>query len=314
MFKLFTSILTFSITLSAMASPHVGIIVKMEGKAQLLTEPSDKAPSGGKSALFEGVYYKVLNARLGSKVKNGNILRTNKDSKAKIVFKNGDQFMVGQASAFKIDWSRNSVKKKPETTVELMYGALRGVVDKEGPRKNSKFKTRDAVMGIRGTDFHLLQKGTSGNSVLSVLRGNVEVQAKKTNRNVRVSKGFSAEVSKTGNSPKVSLIKTTKADLIKVHKDSEIKKPRAVSDAKVKMEIEQLEKKATENVLRDINRYEPQLYKALKKNNVEDAEEINKIVVGKIFKKAPKKRQKVGIDTLNLDEDAYDEYFKDGDF
>ncbi|MBC75662.1 MAG: hypothetical protein CME64_06570 [Halobacteriovoraceae bacterium] len=257
MFKLFTSILTFSITLSAMAIPHVGIIVKMEGKAQLLTEPSDKAPSGGKSALFEGVYYKVLNARLGSKVKNGNILRTNKDSKAKIVFKNGDQFMVGQASAFKIDWSRNSVKKKPETTVELMYGALRGVVDKEGPRKNSKFKTRDAVMGIRGTDFHLLQKGTSGNSVLSVLRGNVEVQAKKTNRNVRVSKGFSAEVSKTGNSPKVSLIKTTKADLIKVHKDSEIKKPRAVSDAKVKMEIEQLEKKATENVLRDINRYEP---------------------------------------------------------
>ena len=107
MFKLFISFLTVLISLSTLASPHVGIIVKMQGNAQLLTNPSTKAPSGGKNVLFEGVYYKVLNVKLGTKVKNGNILRTNKDSKAKIVFKNGDQFMVGQASAFKIDWSRS---------------------------------------------------------------------------------------------------------------------------------------------------------------------------------------------------------------
>ncbi|MBG59973.1 MAG: hypothetical protein CMJ16_05885 [Peredibacter sp.] len=313
MFKLFISFLTVLISLSTLASPHVGIIVKMQGNAQLLTNPSTKAPSGGKNVLFEGVYYKVLNVKLGTKVKNGNILRTNKDSKAKIVFKNGDQFMVGQASAFKIDWSRKKTKKA-ETTVELMYGALRGVVDKDGPRKGSTFKTRDAVMGIRGTDFHLLQKGTSGDSVLSVLRGNIEVQTKNAKKKIEVSKGFSAEVSKIKDSPKVSLVKTTKSDLIKVHKDSVIKDAKKPTEKAVKKEIEELEKKAAENVLKDISRYEPNLYQALKKNKVNDAEEINKIVVGKIFKAAPKKKKKVGIDTLNLDEDAYEEYFKDGEF
>ncbi|MCO4753636.1 MAG: FecR domain-containing protein [Bacteriovoracaceae bacterium] len=310
MFKIFSFFLTFLISYSIWASPHVGIIVKLQGQAQLLTNPAHKPSGSGKSILFEGVYYDLMKARLGTKVKNGNILRTGNGAKAKVVFKNGDQFLVGEGSAYKISWARKKKQNKEQTTVELMYGAIRGVVDKDGPRHNSRVKTKDAVMGIRGTDFHIWQQGTSGDSQLSVLRGQVELKTKKDNKSLKVEKGFSAEVAKSGKSNKLSLLKTTKTDLIKIHKDSRIEKPTKVTNKKLAAQITTLEKKASQTVLKDIKNYDPKLYKVLKSKKIEDTDQINKIVVGKVFVKAPKKKKKIGVDSLNLDEDAYEKYFR----
>ena len=49
---------------SVMAASHVGIIVKKQGKAELLTSPSSKVTGKGPHVLFEGTYYTLKKVML----------------------------------------------------------------------------------------------------------------------------------------------------------------------------------------------------------------------------------------------------------
>lgn len=309
------------------ASGHVGMIVKKQGKVECLTNPTKKANGPG-YVLFEGVFYKqAKKIRLGTKLTNGSILRTGKGAKVKIVYKNGDQMNVGEGTAYQVTWKSKTKKGgKNPGTINLMYGSIRGVINKKGPRSGIKIRTKQAVMGVRGTDFHIGQKGTSGKSSLSVLRGKVEMADKKNpSKKLEVAQGFSAEIQKEVEDKKTAkkdkkkatsvfqVAKTTKNDLVKIQKQSEIKqdeKDLKEAPKALKKQIAKLEKKAVENTLSDIKEYDPELYKNLKEKNVDDVDKINKVVVGKVFEKAPVKKVKIGIDDDELEENAYDKYFK----
>tara|TARA_Y100000385_G_C13061462_1_gene624589 strand:- start:685 stop:1659 length:975 start_codon:yes stop_codon:yes gene_type:complete len=304
------------------ASSHVGMIVKKQGKVELLTNPS-KTASGAGYVLFEGTYYKQAKVRLGKKLTNGSILRTGKGAKVKIVYKNGDQMNIGEGTAYQVSWAKKKVKGKNPGAINLMYGSIRGVINKKGPRSGIKIKTKSAVMGIRGTDFHIGQRGTSGRSSLSVLRGKVEIADKRNpKKKMEVAQGFSAEIKKEvknnkGKKKKTASLfqvaKTTKNELVDIQKESEIKQSKkelAGASKAVKKQLARLEKKAIANTLSDIKEYDPALYKTLKDKNVDDVDKINKVVVGKVFEKAPVKKVKIGIDDDELEENAYDKYFK----
>lgn len=309
----FLILLIFSMNL--FASSYEGVVVRKQGNVELLTNPSKTVTKKGKTILYEGTYYTLEKVRLGMKVKNGNILRTKNGAKARVVYRNGDQVNVGEGSTLKIHWERKQKQKKTQTGFNLIYGKVRAVINKDGPRSGSVVKTRSATMGIRGTDFSVVQKGANSKTALSVIRGKVRFKdAKRPKKAIEVKQGFSAEVENNKKKTSIlSLSKTTKKELEDIQRQSEIKKEKELKNAKLEKELAKLEKKATENTLKDIKTYEPELYKKLKKNKITDVDKINKVVVGKLYVKAPNKKKKLSIDDIDLEDNAYDKYFNDDD-
>ncbi len=316
------------------ASKNVGIILKKQGQVELLSNPNQQLIQKGKTVLYEGLYYSITSVRPGMKIQNGNILRTGAKSKARIVYKNGDQFNVGQGTAYKVSWKKEK-GKKTETTVDLIYGSLRGVVSKKGPRNNLKVKSRTAVMGVRGTDFYFSQKGSSGKTEVSVLRGKVELVQKSPEtmplskeqlKRVEVPQGFSAELIsnliKTDKKTKdksteahITLNQTSKHELLHIQKESKVVESKAdkVVEKEVIRELKQLERQAITTTLEDIKEYQPEVYEEIKKKKVKSIDVVNTTVVAKAFKKAPLKKAKKSFDDLDIEveDDAYDKYFSD---
>ncbi len=323
----FFLICTLALVSHTIFASNVGMVIKRQGHVELLTEPAKKVTGQGKKVLYEGTYYTLKKVRPGTKIKNGNILRTGKKAKAKIVFKNGDQFNVGEGTAYQINWKKASSKKTKGSTVHLIYGSLRGIISKKGPRNNLRVKSKNAVMGVRGTDFHFSQKGTSGKTSISVLRGKVDVnEVLKPKKIVKIQQGFSAEILKTTTKKKIAgkekskvhtklnIIKTTKNDLVHIQKDSKIeesKQDKAIPKS-MKVEIMKREQEAIKVTLDDIKEYQPSVYKELKNKKVKSIDTVNTVVVSKAFEKAPVKKQKKGFDELNLEleDNAYKKYFK----
>lgn len=155
---------------------HVGRLIKLTGDVKIYSNPGKKITGPAPHVLLDGQYYSVKKARLGMKIKNGSILETGNKSKARIVYKNGDQFNVGEGTAYSINWSRTRKSKKKGSIVNLMRGKLRAIVSKKGPRNNMKVTTKFASMGVRGTDFFVTKKGNVGSTKLTVLRGEVALK------------------------------------------------------------------------------------------------------------------------------------------
>lgn len=321
---------TLILSLNSFANKNVGIIVKKKGDVELLTSPSKKFIQNKGIVLYEGLYYTQKKVRPGSKLRNGDILKTGKEAKARVVYKNGDQFNIGEGTALKISWKKTQLKAKSKPTINLINGAIRGIISKKGPRSGLKIRSRSAVMGVRGTDFHFAQRGTSGQTSVSVLRGKVEVAKKEAPKKpVQLAQGFSAQlnqkslpprnkkVSKGKKSPKVmsrlEVVKTTKKDLVDIQKDSKILNADRVKVSKdVAKELKNLEKSAIQTTLEDIKEYQPKIYQKLKDKKITQVDTVNTVVVSQALEKAPTKSSKKGLDQMGVDlnEDTYKKYFK----
>jgi hypothetical protein len=309
----YLTIIFLLITQSALSfagNPNqVGTIVKKFGKAELFTSPSkNKVQGKGPHALFEGIYYKIQPLRPGTKVKNGDIVKTGKKSMVKLVYKNGDQITVGQASWTKVSWHKNPKAKKTQPVLNLIYGSIRGVISKKGPRNRLKIKSKSAVMGVRGTDFFIKQDNFKGDLSVSVLRGQVSIAKKKTPKKItKVTQGFTAELQKKS---KIQIQKTSKVDLVAIQKRTKIVSKTKVKDPIVKKEIIALEKVALKTTLEDIKEYDKKLYAKIIKKKLKSVDDVNTVVVSTAFKKAPAKKKKANMDDIDLDSDVYKKYFK----
>ncbi|MGK0367601.1 MAG: hypothetical protein ACI9QD_000739 [Thermoproteota archaeon] len=319
---------------SLAAGKHAGILVRKSGAVELFLHPSKSVQGKGAHALFQGLYYTVKkNPRLGFKIPNGTVIKTGRKSKARIVYKNGDQFNVGEGTSYKIVSVVSKKSKKGSTTVNLLYGKLRAIISKKGPRNNMKIKTNTAVMGIRGTDFYVNKTSSLKGAEVTVLRGMVEIKPKnKKLKTVKIQKGFTAKAPKPKRIIKrkksklaakikqevevleeVKVLITSKQELIVIQTQSVIKKEEMskkdkIATKKIAKILEKLEKKAVENTLDDIKVYDPDLYKKLKKDKVASVDVINTTVVKKMFKKAPDRPLKPGLENLG-DDDVYERYF-----
>jgi hypothetical protein len=303
---------------TAFAAPkHAGVIVKIKGKGELFVKPKKGLPQ----VLFEGRVYSAQKIKLGLKVRLGDIIRTNNKSKLRIVYKNGDQVTVGPATAYQI--KDLNLAKGGKTGIKLMYGAIRSVISKDGPRTGMKVETRTAAMGVRGTDFFIAQRGSSGNSQVAVIRGEVEVEPKvkkktaqaKPAKKIKVKTGYTAAIneSKKGKKKvKAKVARTTKKDLVKIQMSSVIKKSeetQKAETAEVKKELAQLEKKASEGVLKDIKKYDKNLYNKIKKSKIRSVEALNTVAVKKVYRKAPDGKSVIDAEGTDVIEGAYDAYF-----
>lgn len=175
--KWFLSLLLALWSLELLANEQfVGRIIKISGDVRVFANPSEKIQGPPPHVLYEGKYYSVAPAKLGMKLDNGNILETGGNAKARVIFKNGDQFNIGEGTAYTISWQEKGTKDSGASVVNMMRGQLRAIVSKQGPRNNMEVKTKFASMGVRGTDFYVEKRGNIGETKLTVLRGEVSLK------------------------------------------------------------------------------------------------------------------------------------------
>lgn len=294
---------------------HVATVSKLQGKVDLYA-PVDLYPQlQGTHVLYQSKTYRIVPAEVGTKILNNMIVNTDKKSKAKIVFANGDQIYVTPSSQYEINWQEVKGKaKEGPTGINLMYGAIRMMVDKDGPRTGTKVKTRSATFAVRGTDFHVAQSGSSGVSQVSVLRGKVEASplittSKAKVETVVVESGKSA-LTQVGDAT-AEVVKTTKQDLKQIALESKVEMSEKAVPEVVKQEIVQLEEKARENIIKDIKNADPVLFEEIKTAKIEDLDSLNMKTVENIYEKAPEAKGKPGWRELDeIESDPYGKYFK----
>ena len=330
---------------SALAAPalaadtKVGTLTQVQGEVKVFRNPSKKLPAptpGATHALFEGEYYVVTDAKVGDSVENGAIVRTTPSAKARVVYENGDQFNVGPGTAYKIAWSDRATADKGQiakTEVNLMYGKLRGIIEKGGPRSKLQIKTRTAIMGVRGTDFFIASGGEDNGTHVTVVRGNVEVKPEPAKdapkdappaKAIEIKAGMSAEVtppvevskSAPAVAPAVELRKSTQEDLIGIQRTSVINKATAAATTEEAKKVEQLEKKAVETTMKDIKATDAKLYAELTKDPSKTNDAVNSKAIDKLLAvapKAPEKRKPYKSELDDLEAGAYEKYFKNVD-
>lgn len=299
---------------SAWGSSHVATISKLQGKVELYA-PVDLYPQvQGSHILYQSKTYRIVSAEVGTKILNYMIVNTDKKSKAKIVFSNGDQIYVTPSSQYEVNWEeiKGKVKEGP-TGINLMYGAIRMMVDKEGPRSGTKVKTRSATFAVRGTDFHVAQSGSSGTSQVSVLRGRVEattLKQKNQKAEVLVVETGKSALTQQGQT-QAELVKTTKQDLKQIALESKVEMKEEAIPQELKAEITKLEEKATDNIMKDIKRVDPVLYEEIKTAKITDVDSMNMKTVEKIYEKAPEAKGKPSWRELDeIESDPYGKYFQ----
>ena len=303
----------------------------MTRDVKIFSHPGKSVQGPPPHALFEGEYYSVQDAKPGDKLDNGNIIRTAPGSAAKVVYDNGDQFQVGSGTAYRVSLP----KAKGAPQINLLYGKLRAVVEKGGPRTGMKIKTRSATMGVRGTDFFIADGGSKGTEI-AVLRGEVEVKPEGSKAQAaKIPAGYTADIAapppveekkemKKGEVAKkvepapvqaVEVRKVTQEDLAGIKKVAEAAKAESTIKAAVKEEeqLKKLEAKAGEATMRDIQKTDPKLYEEVKRQGIASADALNEKVIQKVAvtaPSAPEKRKPYMSELEDLENGAYDHYFK----
>ncbi|MCH2534738.1 MAG: FecR domain-containing protein [Bdellovibrionales bacterium] len=301
------SLLTILFSLNLWANVHTGTFVQVNGEVLVLTQAKEKP-----FVLYQNKKYSYKPAKIGSRVGAGEVIQTKGNSKAKIIFANGDSLNIGAGSSIVMP-KPTAKKKQKETELKIIYGKIRSVISKKSPRNNLKIKTKTAVAGVRGTDVyvhHNLQKGT----LVTVMRGKVEVSSaeNKKIKPITVETGYMTtdvleDVQKIDKKP------ITKEKVIEVQVQSTVKPDVEVSET-VKKEIQVLEKQNKEVVLEDIKNYQPEIYQEIKDTKDKmTVEEVSAKVVSKVYKAAPSESPKFKPsqeDLKGIGNDVYEKYFE----
>ncbi|MCB0350013.1 MAG: FecR domain-containing protein [Bdellovibrionales bacterium] len=294
------------------AQTFVGTIVAKKGDVKILRTPAgpeDKGPF----ALYEGNKYSYELAKIGKKIKPSEIIQSGADGKAKIVYPNGDYLVIGVGTTMVMPDVAEKAEAKDSSSVKLIYGRVRALISKSGPRNNMTVKTPTAVAGVRGTDFFTRSNPSAGTEI-TVLRGQVDMSSKnKPKEVVKIKTGFSAEAKpKAESAPKI--IEATKEELLTLQGDTAVqttKEEIASLPAETQEKLNTLAEKSKEAILNDIKLENEDLYKELSANKDLSPEDINTAVVAGLYQMAPsaKKKKPTQEEIDSIGKDVYEKYF-----
>jgi hypothetical protein len=231
-----------------------------------------------------------------------------------LIFVNGDTIIVGSGTAYHVGPTSaepGAAKSKGET-LHLVYGKLRALVSKSGPRRRLEIRTPTAVAGVRGTDLHIKQLGSQ--TQLTVLRGRVEVASvgAPTKKEV-IEQGSTARLREPqATAPEaIEVRKATKVALAEIQQDSTIEVARDLSalTKETQKELAALDQQAKEAALRDLRSHNPSLFKKLKNQKNLDITAINASAVETLAASAPEGPAKPSLEDLAPGTDPYTKYF-----
>jgi len=155
----------------------VGFVVEYTGEVHVYRNPGIKTSKVKRVNMvkYEGKKKQHFRALKYEKLFTGDIIRTGKSSKAKIILKNKNVIFVNEYGKLKLPEPSSS--GKDENIFGLVFGKVRGIVVKSRSEKKS-VSTPAAVMGIRGTDFVMGYSPYRNKTEVSVLRGEVSLKKK----------------------------------------------------------------------------------------------------------------------------------------
>jgi hypothetical protein len=148
-------LLPAGLTRAAMGSAIVGKSVQAEGNAVVM--------HGGET--------KTTVLEEGSSVFEGDVIKTQADSRVKILFQDDSIIVVGPESQLQINQNvYSSAEGKRESNFKLLLGKIRVMVNKHLAASGTKFEvqTNTAVTGVRGTHFIIEVSGGDGTNVYTI--------------------------------------------------------------------------------------------------------------------------------------------------
>ncbi len=312
---LFALIIGITVQASAVEIKEA-MVVSFSGLVEIFSALSVESGATEKSfVIYDGKKYVSRRVQPGVKVHPGDILRSGNDGKVKIIYDNGDVFILGNATAFIIPKSIDKGATK-EVSSELLYGKMRGMIDKKGPLSGIRIRTQSITSGVRGTDLYMINNPLSENTQVHVLRGEVEVtaisMAAKQSEPVFVKTGQKAIAESA--QPEVKVLISTQADLKQMQASTTTPPPdMKTATPELKTKIEELQKVSQEMVMSDIQTTTPEVYKALQAKKPANLEEISQAMVQDLSKKAPKGSSKPKLSDFEGNDDIYKKYFKPAD-
>jgi hypothetical protein len=224
------------------------IIAQVDGDAEVLHTPSQQVHQKGPQVFYEGKYYLYQKAKAGSAINDNHVIRTGPDAKVRLLFNNGDQFMVSSGTSYAFAGSQISIK----------YGGVRAIVSKKGPRNQLSVRAKKATLSVRGTDFVTAVRGSPETVSVAVIRGSVEAALAGGAKKLLAAGSF-AEIKKKINQKKLTQIRLrTISD--ESHFNSSSEAPPA------------LEQKARRSILSDVKETQPDAYVALESSGAVSTE------------------------------------------
>lgn len=98
-----------------------------------------------------------IQARLGSRLREGDLLVSQSGAEALIRFDDGGRLALRPGSQIRIQQLRlMGPPDKRQKSVRVLQGGLRYVTGKTSSRRGTRFDTSKVTIGIRGTDFELM--------------------------------------------------------------------------------------------------------------------------------------------------------------
>lgn len=158
--KLFSIlVLLFAFSLEAKASSVHGVFKVVKGKVLI------KNKSG-----------KTSKARIGMRVYPQDAIKTEKNSRAKIVMTDQNVINVSPETEVKLSkYEFDEKSDKKDVLIDVIYGKIRNKVSQKYEGKNKfQVKTPSAVAGVRGTDFLTSYDRRSQKSEVITFEGRVE--------------------------------------------------------------------------------------------------------------------------------------------
>ncbi len=163
-FTVAMSFLFLASTSVALANTPVGVVESFRGT--VVISPDINKPS--KSPVTKGMPFYA-----------GDWVSTGADGRVKLKFTEGaNELLIGTNTKLQIERASIDAVKNPGTTMKLMEGELRAVVNRRYTGAGTEVflvKTANAVCGIRGTIVSAIVKG--GQSTFAVERGSVSISA-----------------------------------------------------------------------------------------------------------------------------------------
>jgi hypothetical protein len=224
LFRYLTISILFIIIFSVNAK-QIGFVMETNGPVAVYRKPGVKVLKKKRVSIvkFEGEKLQHFKALKYEKLYSDDVLVTGKGARVKIVLKNKNVLFVNEYGKLKLPSDLDTSKDK--NLFSLMYGKVRGVViKKKGERMN--VPTPAAVMGIRGTDFLMGYAPHTGETEISVIRGEVTLEKKAQPEKAKKREMVeSVKAQPTSSAPDPIVIKSGYTAAIKVKSEKKYDKP-----------------------------------------------------------------------------------------
>lgn len=123
------------------------------------------------------VSFKGKAVKKGMKLEGAGPLKTGEKSFVSFLnTETGDRFNLAKNS--KLNVTETTQKTKKSSPLGLINGAVRIVSGQYSRKKGETIKTKEAALGVRGTDFLTIRTGVLGETEVIIFDGSVEFKSK----------------------------------------------------------------------------------------------------------------------------------------